>query len=76
MYLVLVNATDRSIVLNDMLLRKIIQPPKKLSLHSSDSYLLNTEEDGWKIKNIYIEKKCSFSLNLMVKIDKKCFKNV
>ena len=30
-----------------------------------------TEEDGQKLKNIYIEKNCSFSLNLMVKIGKK-----
>ena len=30
----------------------------------------NTEEDGRKIKNIYIKKNCTFSLNLMVKIGK------
>ena len=39
-------------------------------------FLIITEEDGWKLKNIYIKTKCSFSLNLMIKIGKKCFKNV
>ena len=37
----------------------------------------STEEDGRKLKNIYIDlilkKKCSFSLNLMVKKGKKYF---
>ena len=39
-------------------------------------YQTKTEEDGLKIKNIYIEKDCIFSLNLMVWIGKECFKNV
>ena len=46
---------------------KILIPNKTWLAETS---LDNTEEDGWKIKNNYIEKNCSFSLNLMVKIGK------
>ena len=51
----------------------VTQSQERLCIKKQSQFLHITEEDGRKLKNIYIEKNCSFSLNLMVKIGKTYF---